>query len=131
LDCGVDVNVNISVKVNVAMRYKCGEESSRQRLDEPGDPKAMRNAKSTLILDEKYTGALDCLDRYKLILVIYHIDRSPGYHERVHPIGDQSTPERGVLATRSPCRPAQPHRDNNGRDPNDRRNKIRVTGLDA
>ena len=42
-------------------------------FNEPGDPKAMRNAESALILDEKYTGALDGLDRYKFILVIYHI----------------------------------------------------------
>lgn len=32
-------------------------------FDEPGDPKTMRNAESTLILDEKFTGALDGLDR--------------------------------------------------------------------
>ena len=74
-------------------------------FDEPGDPKTMRNTESTLILDEKYTGALDGLDRFKFILVIYHIDRSPGYRERVHPMGDQSIPERGVLATRSPVGP--------------------------
>jgi formylmethanofuran dehydrogenase subunit E len=74
-------------------------------FNEPGDPKTMRNAESTLILDEKYLGALDGLDRYRYLLVIYHIDRSPGYRERVHPMGDYSIPERGVLATRSPCRP--------------------------
>jgi tRNA (Thr-GGU) A37 N-methylase len=74
-------------------------------FNEPGDPKTMRNSESVLILDEKYTGALDGLDRYRYLLVIYHIDRSPGYRERVHPMGDKSIPERGVLATRSPCRP--------------------------
>lgn len=99
-------------------------------FDEPGDPKAMRNAESTLILDEKYVGAMDGLDRYKFIIVIYHIDRSPGYRERVHPMGDQSVPERGVLATRSPCRP-NPIGITVAEILSIEGNKIRVTGLDA
>ena len=99
-------------------------------FNEPGDPKTMRNAESTLFLDEKYTGVLDGLDRFKFILVIYHIDRSPGYHERVHPMGDQSIPERGVLATRSPCRP-NPIGITVAEILTIDRNKIRVTGLDA
>ena len=49
--------------------------------------------------------ALEGMERYKHLLVVYHIDRSPGYRERVHPMGDPSRPERGVFATRSPCRP--------------------------
>ena len=99
-------------------------------FDEPGDPKTMRNAESTLILDEKYVGALDDLDRYRYLLVIYHIHRSPGYRERVHPMGDQSTPERGVLATRSPCRP-NPIGITVAEILTIEGNKIRVTGLDA
>ena len=99
-------------------------------FNEPSDPKVMRNAESTLILDEKYLGALDGLDRYRYLLVIYHIDRSPGYRERVHPMGDYSIPERGVLATRSPCRP-----NSIGITVAEiltmEGNKIRVTGLDA
>ena len=99
-------------------------------FDEPGDPKTMRNAESTLILDEKYVGTLDGLDRFKFILVVYHIDRSPGYCERVHPMGDQSIPERGVLATRSPCRP-NPIGITVAEILTIEGNKIRVTGLDA
>jgi tRNA-Thr(GGU) m(6)t(6)A37 methyltransferase TsaA len=99
-------------------------------FDEPGDPKTMRNAESTLILDEKYVGALDGLDRFKFILVIYHIHRSAGYSERVHPMGDQSIPERGVLATRSPCRP-NPIGITVAELLSIEENKIRVTGLDA
>lgn len=99
-------------------------------FDEPGDPKTMRNAESTLILDEKFTGALDGLDSYKFILVIYHIHRSPGYRERVHPMGDQSIPERGVLATRSPCRP-NPIGITVAEILTIKGNKIKVTGLDA
>ena len=99
-------------------------------FNEPGDPKAMRNAESTLILDEKYVVAMDGLDRYKFILVIYHIDRSPGYLERVHPMGDQSIPERGVLATRSPCRPS-PIGITVAEILKIEGNRIKVTGLDA
>jgi tRNA-Thr(GGU) m(6)t(6)A37 methyltransferase TsaA len=99
-------------------------------FDEPGDPKTMRNAESTLILDEKYAGALDGLNRFRFILVVYHIDRSPGYRERVHPMGDQSIPERGVLATRSPCRP-NPIGITLAEILTIEGNKIRVTGLDA
>lgn len=99
-------------------------------FDEPGDPKTMRNSESTLVLDQKYVGALDGLERNKFILVIYHIDRSPGYRERVHPMGDQSVPERGVLATRSPCRP-NPIGITVAEILTIEGNKIRVTGLDA
>ena len=99
-------------------------------FDEPGNPKAMRNAESTLILDEKYVNALDGLDRYKFILVVYHIDRSLGYRERVHPMGDKSIPERGVLATRSPCRP-NPIGITLAEVLSIEENRIRVTGLDA
>jgi len=99
-------------------------------FNEPGDPKTMRNAESTLILDEKYLGALDGLDRYRYLLVIYHIDRSPGYRERVHPMGDYSIPERGVLATRSPCRP-NPLGITLAEILSIEGNKIRVIGLDA
>jgi tRNA (adenine37-N6)-methyltransferase len=99
-------------------------------FNEPGDPKSLRNAESVLLIDEKYTGALDGLDRYKFILVIYHIDRSPGYRERVHPMGDRSIPERGVLATRSPCR-LNPIGITVAEILSVQGNKIRVTGLDA
>ena len=99
-------------------------------FNEPGDPKTIRNVESVLVMDEKYTGALDGLDRYKFLLVIYHINRSPVYCERVHPMGDQSIPERGVLATRSPCRP-NPIGITMAEILSVMGNKIMVTGLDA
>jgi len=73
--------------------------------NEPGDPKALRNSESVLTINKKYTGALDGLDGYRYILVVFYFHQSKGYHERVHPMGDRSIPKRGVLATRSPCRP--------------------------
>ena len=77
----------------------------KNNFSKPDDPKKIRNSKSQLILNEKYLPALEGMERYKYLLVVYHIDRSPGYRERVHPMGDPSRPERGVFATRSPCRP--------------------------
>jgi formylmethanofuran dehydrogenase subunit E len=75
------------------------------KYNEPGDPKALRNSESILTIDEKYTGALDGLGGYRYLLVVFYFHNSKGYYERVHPMGDRSIPKRGVLATRSPCRP--------------------------
>ena len=77
----------------------------RNNYCKPDDPKKIRNSKSQLILKEKYLPALEGLERCTYLLIVYHIDRSPGYRAKVHPMGDLSRPERGVLATRSPCRP--------------------------
>jgi tRNA-Thr(GGU) m(6)t(6)A37 methyltransferase TsaA len=75
------------------------------KYDEPGDPKALRNSESILTLDRKYIGALEGLESCRYIQVIFFFHHSKGYHERVHPMGDRTIPKRGVLATRSPCRP--------------------------
>jgi tRNA (adenine37-N6)-methyltransferase len=77
----------------------------KNNFSKPDDPKKIRNSQSQLILNEKYLPALEGIERYRYLLVVYHIDRSPGYREKVHPMGDPSIPERGVLTTRSPCRP--------------------------
>ncbi len=71
----------------------------------PGDPKEIRNSLSSLVLEKECLPALEGLERFKYLIVVYHLDRSPGYIEKVHPMGDLSLPKRGVLATRSPCRP--------------------------
>ena len=63
-------------------------------FNEPGDPKALRNSQSLLILDEKYIGAMDGLERCRYLLVIFQFHRAAGYRERVHPMGDRSIPER-------------------------------------
>ncbi len=99
-------------------------------FNEPGDPKALRNSQSLLILDEKYIGAMDGLERCRYLLVIFQFHRAAGYRERVHPMGDRSIPERGVLATRSPCRP-NPIGVTVAEIVSVEGNAIRVTGLDA
>jgi tRNA-Thr(GGU) m(6)t(6)A37 methyltransferase TsaA len=94
------------------------------------DPKRIRNATSVLAIDEKFLPALEGLEKFQNLMVIYHMDRTGGYLEKVHPMGDLSIPTRGVLATRSPHRPnpigltlVESLGIENGR--------IRVTGLDA
>jgi tRNA-Thr(GGU) m(6)t(6)A37 methyltransferase TsaA len=99
-------------------------------FNEPGDPKTLRNSESVLTLDKRYIGALDGLDRYKYLLVIFYFHLSQGYREKVHPMGDQSIPERGVLATRSPRRP-NPIGITVAEILSVKGNIIRVTGLDA
>src|SRR5512139_2926100 len=99
-------------------------------FNEPGDVKALRNSESLLILDEKYIGAMDGLERYKYLLVIFQFHRAAGYREEVHPMGDRSIPERGVLATRSPCRP-NPIGVTVAELLSVQGNAVRVTGLDA
>jgi tRNA-Thr(GGU) m(6)t(6)A37 methyltransferase TsaA len=71
----------------------------------PGNPKEIRNSSSLLVFQEEYITALKGIERFKYLIVIYHLNRSPGYKDLVHPMGDLSIPKRGVLATRSPCRP--------------------------
>jgi len=99
-------------------------------FQKPGDPKKIRNSASFLVLEEKYLPALEGLERFKYLTVIYHLDRSPGYSEKVHPMGDLSLPKRGVLATRSPCRP-NPLGLTVVEIQEVTKNRIKVTGLDA
>ena len=97
---------------------------------EKGSPKETRNSRSTLVLDERFVPALEGLDRYRYLIVIYHLNLASGYQEKVHPMGDRTIPKRGVLATRSPSRPnpialtVVELIENEG-------NRIVVTGLDA
>ncbi len=72
---------------------------------EPDDPERIRNSESVLVFDEKFLPALDGIEMSRYLIVLYHIDKSPGYRARVHPRGNMSIPERGVFSTRSPCRP--------------------------
>lgn len=62
--------------------------------------------------------------------MIYHFHLSQGYKKRVHPLGDKSIPERGILSTRSPCRP-NPIGVTAVKILSMKGNRIRFTGLDA
>jgi formylmethanofuran dehydrogenase subunit E len=94
------------------------------------DPKKVRNSESVLAMDERFIPAIEGLERFRYIIIIYHMDRTSGYEEKVHPMGDSRLPKRGVLSTRSPCRPnllgmtVVEVLEVDGR-------RIKVTGLDA
>ncbi len=94
------------------------------------DPKMVRNAESILAMDARCIPAMDGLEKFRYVTVIYHMDRAPGYREKVHPMGDGSIPKRGVLSTRSPCRP-NPLGMTTVEVLGVQGNTIRVTGLDA
>lgn len=72
---------------------------------EPADPKTMRNSLSIIEIDERYLEALQGIEKYSHIFVIYYIHRALGYDLLVHPMGDESIPKRGLFATRTPRRP--------------------------
>jgi len=94
------------------------------------DPKKVRNSESVLVMDERCVPAMDGLERFRYLIVTYHMDKAPGYRERVHPMGDSSLPKRGVLSTRSPCRP-NPLGITVVEVVEVKSNRIKVTGLDA
>jgi tRNA-Thr(GGU) m(6)t(6)A37 methyltransferase TsaA len=61
---------------------------------------------SEVVIDESLTEALDGLDEFSHITVLYWIHRAaPGYPLKVHPRGDLALPAVGLFATRSPQRP--------------------------
>ena len=89
--------------------------------------------RSDLIVRDDLLDALDGIETYSHIIVLFHIDRVPEGERttgRIHPRGDPRLPEQGVLATRSQRRP----------NPiglavvpllRRRKNILRVRGLDA
>ena len=61
---------------------------------------------SEIIIDSSLTEALDDLDKFSHIIVLYWIHRSRRPAPmKVHPRGDRERAERGVFSTRSPSRP--------------------------
>jgi tRNA-Thr(GGU) m(6)t(6)A37 methyltransferase TsaA len=86
---------------------------------------------SHIILRDELGEALNDLDGFSHVIVVFHMHRVPESERRVKlPIGGSNAPERGVLATRSQLRPNPigvcvaelQHR---------RKNVLRVRGLDA
>jgi tRNA-Thr(GGU) m(6)t(6)A37 methyltransferase TsaA len=66
------------------------------------------DVRSDVIIREDLTDALDGIDAYSHIIVIFAFDRVPESEQRQHvrPRGDMRIPEQGVLATRSQVRPS-------------------------
>lgn len=60
-------------------------------------------AEGTVVLDESFAPALDDLEGFERLWLLYWMDRVVPFRPRVVPYRD--TRERGLFATRSPCRP--------------------------
>ena len=88
--------------------------------------------RSDLIVREDLTGALDGIEGFSHLIVVFAFDRVPEAEQRarVRPRSDGRIPEQGVLATRSQVRPS-PIGVSVVRLLRRRRNILRVEGLDA
>jgi tRNA-Thr(GGU) m(6)t(6)A37 methyltransferase TsaA len=71
----------------------------------PSEPDKMRAAESRIVLKSELTGGLKGLEPGQQVMVVFYFHRSQGYDLYQHPRGDQSRPQRGVFALRSPRRP--------------------------
>ena len=96
-------------------------------------PEGWEEVRSDLIVREDLTAALDGIEAYSHVIVVFFCHQVPEEKRtalHIHPRGDQRLPEQGVLATRSQLRPnalgvaVVPLLRR-------RRNILRVLGLDA
>ena len=97
------------------------------------DKETWKSTVSNIVLDSSFEKALDHLDEFSHIIVIYWLHKiSSGERnvEKVHPKGKKDLPLVGVLASRSPARP-NPIGIATVRLQSRDRNVLRVKGLDA
>ncbi|MDY6892669.1 MAG: tRNA (N6-threonylcarbamoyladenosine(37)-N6)-methyltransferase TrmO [Chloroflexota bacterium] len=67
-----------------------------------------QNVESELVFDPSFVDALDGIDEFSHIIVIFHMNRSPDWENSMSMTHPQMRPELplvGVFATRSPVRP--------------------------
>lgn len=71
----------------------------------PIQPAYAESAEGTVLVEDAYATALDDLEGFERLWLVYWMDRvaSGSFRPRVVPYRD--TRERGLFATRSPCRP--------------------------
>jgi tRNA-Thr(GGU) m(6)t(6)A37 methyltransferase TsaA len=88
--------------------------------------------RSDILFREELTDALDGIEGYSHVIVVFAFDRVPESEQklRLRPRGDTRFPEQGVLATRSQLRPS-PLGVSVVKLLRRRRNVLRVEGLDA
>lgn len=104
----------------------------RNRVREPR-PDGWAGLRSDLIVREDLTGALEGIEAYSHLIVVFAFHLVPEEARTagtLHPRGDPSLPEQGVLATRSQLRPS-PLGVSVVPLLRRRRNILRVEGLDA
>jgi len=65
-----------------------------------------RTIVSDIVIAEPYAGALNGIEDYSHIIVLFWMDRAPPFSDLlVHPRGDQTLPPTGVLASRGRSHP--------------------------
>jgi len=69
----------------------------------PIQPAYGRGAEGQVIIEERFAPALDDLDGFERVWLLFWMDRVGPFQARVVPYRD--TRERGLFSTRSPCRP--------------------------
>ena len=62
-----------------------------------------RDARGQVIVDDAFAAALDDIEGFDRVWLVYWMDRATTFQPRVVPYRD--TREHGLFATRSPCRP--------------------------
>ncbi len=79
----------------------------RNKLKEPSHQE-VKNTVSEILVDSKLSEALDNIDEFSHIIVLYwmhRVDRRSGFPTKVHPKGRKDITPVGVFASRSPNRP--------------------------
>ena len=69
----------------------------------PVQPAFARDARGEVVVDERFGAALDDIDGFERVWLIYWMDRAAPFAARVIPYRD--TREHGLFSTRSPVRP--------------------------
>ncbi len=79
----------------------------RNSVSGPERPADWSLIESELLIDARWTEALDGIEALERLTVIWWFDRREGEEVpmTVHPRGDHSVPLRGLFATRAPIRP--------------------------
>lgn len=95
-------------------------------------PGSWDRVRSDIVLRDELEPALDAIEGFSHLIVVFHIDRVPEEEQRLRvTVGNEDLPpQRGVLATRSQLRP-NPIGTSVVRVLHRRKSVLRVQGLDA
>ncbi len=85
---------------------------------------------SEIIVDEKFTEALDGIEDYSHVIIVYWMDKVKGHVIKHQPQGNPNVPVVGIFACRCPQRP-NPVGMTTVRLLERRGNRIKVKGLDV
>ena len=75
----------------------------REAAGTPIQPAYAEGVEGQVVLEEPFAEALDDLEGFERVWLVYWMDRAAPFRPRVVPYRD--TREHGLFATRSPCRP--------------------------